>query len=235
MTDLDANRGRTSESTAHTVIRPARVEEVRSVEYSEGARDWRDRVRWGPIIAGLVGALTTLVLLGLLGAAIGLTSVNAGSAAAQGAPPSDVGRNSAIWAAISSLIAFFVGGYITARTAGFFDRGWGAFNGAMVFLVAVPLTLWLAGQGAGAVLGAIGSFAQGMEADPGQVSAAADQARQATPQVSPADVAAAAERARNTAWGALSGSRLGLLSAALGGYFGTRERRTVATVERRTD
>ena len=47
----------------------------------------RDRVHWGPIVAGLLTALTTLLLLSLLGLAVGLTTVNAGTAAAQGAPP----------------------------------------------------------------------------------------------------------------------------------------------------
>ena len=42
----------------------------------------RDRVRFGPIVAGLLTALTSLLLLGLLGVAIGLTAVNAGDAAA---------------------------------------------------------------------------------------------------------------------------------------------------------
>ena len=35
----------------------------------------RDRVRFGPVVAGLLTALTTLLLLGLLGVAIGLTAV----------------------------------------------------------------------------------------------------------------------------------------------------------------
>src|SRR5438132_6555242 len=35
----------------------------------------RDRVRWGPVLAGLFTALTTMVALALLGAAIGLTAM----------------------------------------------------------------------------------------------------------------------------------------------------------------
>src|SRR5215212_4354162 len=46
----------------------------------------RDHVRWGPIFAGVMTALTSLVLLSLLGVADGLTTVNAGVVAAQGAP-----------------------------------------------------------------------------------------------------------------------------------------------------
>ena len=43
-----------------------------------------DRVRWGPIWAGLLTALTSLLLLSLLGAAIGLSALDAGAAAARG-------------------------------------------------------------------------------------------------------------------------------------------------------
>ena len=214
--------------------RPA-LDHDRDVEIPEALNLRRDRVHWGPIFAGLLTALTTLFLLSLLGLAIGLTTINAGDAAGQGGPPSDVGRNSAIWGGISAILSFLLGGYVAGRTSAVFNRGWGAFNGAMVFLLGVPLMLWLASQGLGGVLGTVGSFAGGLNADPGQVQNAtqnaADQARQAGTNVQPIDVARAAERARNAAWGTLLGSLLGLGSSALGGYLGTR--RTVE-IDRRT-
>ena len=73
------------------------------VKIPEALNFTRDRVRWGPIIAGLATALTTLLMLSLLGLAIGLTVVNAGDAAAQGGAPDGLGRNSAIWGAISAF------------------------------------------------------------------------------------------------------------------------------------
>ena len=191
----------------------------------------RDRVRWGPIVAGLVTALTSLLLLGLLGLAVGLTVVNAGTAAAQGGPPPETGRNSAIWGALSALLAFGLGGYLAAKTAAIFDRGWGALNGALVFLLAVPVTLWLASMGLGSVLGNLGSFASGLNVDPGAAQGAAGQAREAAQNVQPVDVARAAENARNGAWGALLGSLLGLGASALGGALGTRRE---LEVDRRT-
>src|SRR5215211_1068751 len=101
----------------------------------------RDRVRFGPVVAGLLTALTALLLLGLLGVAIGLT-------AADGSDPG-AGTFSAIWGALTGLVAFGLGGYVAGRTAAVFDRRWGALNGALVFMLGVPLTLWLAGQGLG--------------------------------------------------------------------------------------
>jgi hypothetical protein len=185
-----------------------------------------DRVRWGPIFAGFVTALTSLVLLGMLGVAIGMTSVDAFGNAAQGTTPPDVGRNTAIWGGISSIIAFLIGGYVAGRTSAVFDRGWGTLNGMLVFLFAVPVMLWLAGQGLGAIMGTMGSFDSGLQVDPGTAQSAANQAAQTAGQasatISPTDVSRAAETARNAAWAGLLGSLLALGAAALGGAMGTR-------------
>ena len=217
---------------ARDVRRPRRdLDDDIDVEIPEALNLRRDRVRWGPIVAGLCTALTSLLILGLLGVAIGLTAVDAGTAAAQGGPPPDAGRNSAIWGALAALISFLLGGFVAAKTAAVFGRGWGALNGALVFVLAVPVTLLLAGLGLGAVLGSLGGFASGLNPDPGQVQGAANQARDAAANVQPIDVAQAAERARNAAWGALAGSLVGLGASALGGYLGTRRE---VEVDRRT-
>ena len=93
---------------------------------------------------------------------------------------------------------------------------WGALNGALVFMLAVPGALWLAAQGAGAAVGALGEAAAALGVAPARLVAAGAQT------VSPADVARAAEAARGGAWGALLGALLGLVAGALGGTLGTR-------------
>jgi len=222
--------------TAAPVVR--HVEETREHELPDAFNLRRDRVHWGPIVAGLLTALTTLLLLSLLGVAVGLTTVNAGTAAAQGAPPPDAGRNSAIWAAIAGILAFLLGGYVTGRTAAVFNRSWGALNGALVFMLAMPLILWLAGQGLGTVLGSLGNLSGALASNPGAAQAAqgaAGQAQSAAQSIQPIDVARAAEGARNAAWGALAGSLVALGASAVGGWLGTRhptatERRTTRAV-----
>jgi hypothetical protein len=201
------------------------------VRIPEALNFTRDRVRWGPILAGLATALTTLLMLSLLGLAIGLTVVNAGDAAAQGDVPNGLGRNSAIWGALSALIAFFLGGWVAGHSAAVFDRGWGALNGALVFLVGVPIILWLASMGLGSVLGSLGALAGSLNPDAGTVQNAADQARQAAQNTQPIDVARAAANARNTAWGTLLGLVLALGAAAAGGMAGTRRE---LEIDRRT-
>jgi hypothetical protein len=203
----------------------ALTQPVREREVPDGFDRALDRVHWGPIVAGLLTAMSALLLLSLLGLAIGLTTLNAGAAATQGGPPADAGRNSAIWAAISGILAFALGGYVAGRTAALFNRGWGALHGALVFMLAVPLILWLAGQGLGTVLGSLGNLSGALASNPdaAQVAqGAADQAQSAAQNVQPGDIARAAEAARNTAWGTLAGSLVAVAASALGGSLGTR-------------
>lgn len=185
----------------------------------------RDQIRWGPVAAGLVTALTTMLLLNLLGVALGLTAANPASTQ-QGDAAANAGQYAAIWAAISAAISFFIGGCVAGKTAAVFSRGAGALNGAMVFLLAVPVTLWLASLGLGALMGTLGSFAGGLNVEPGQVQNAlqdaTQQAQQAMGHVGKSETAQAAQTARTAAWAALIGMLIGLVCSALGGMMGTR-------------
>ena len=236
MTTTNDTRGRPDPVGVVSVHQAPRTTDT---EIPEAYNLGRDRVRFGPIVAGLLTALTSLLLLGLLGVAIGLTAVDAGDAAARGDAGEGTGAFSAIWGALTGLVAFGLGGYVAGRTAAVFDRRWGALNGALVFMLGVPLTLWLAGQGLGFATGALGSFVGALNIDPGQAQGAAGQAQGAAAQVRPVDVARAAEGARNAAWGTLLGAVLALGASALGGWLGTRREleveapATTTTVETR--
>ena len=187
------------------------------VDIPEAYNLGRDRVRFGPVVAGLLTALTALLLLGLLGLALGLTAADG---------TDSPGLFSAVWGAVTGLVAFLLGGYVAGRTAAVFDRRWGALNGALVFMLGVPLTLWLAGQGLGFAVGTLGDFVGALNVDPGQLQGAAQgtagQVQGAAQRVTPVDVAQTAEAARNGAWGTLLGSALALGAGALGGWLGTR-------------
>ena len=78
----------------------------------------RDLVRRGPILAGLATTLATLLVLTVLGTAIGLSAFE----------PDDAGgtvftTSAAIWGAVSALVAFFAGGALAGRTAAVGRRG----------------------------------------------------------------------------------------------------------------
>jgi len=177
-----------------------------------------DRVRWGPIWAGLLSAFFVLLVLSLLGLAIGASIVNTG-AAAQGNVNQNAGSYSAIWAGISAIIAFLVGGYVAGRTAAVHERGWAALNGALVFLLALPLLLWLATQGLGALIGNASHIASGLGVNLGQLGATASGAAKT---ITPAQAQQAVDTAKTTAWGTLIGLVVGLVAAAVGGTLGMR-------------
>ena len=95
-------------------------EEVRPV-YREPSNDDRgpvnvavgaerkDGVRWGPIWAGLLTALTTFILLELLFYSLGWLTLDPGE--------EDSGNSTAIVTGILALVAFFLGGLIAGATA----------------------------------------------------------------------------------------------------------------------
>ena len=204
----------------------ARDDRDRDVDIPEAYNLVRDRVRWGPIWAGLLTALAAILLLSLLGLALGLTALDAGRAVVQGNAPNQAGWLSALWGGLTAIVAFLLGGYVAGKTAAIFDRKWGAFNGALVFLLTIPVTLLLAGLGLGAILGTLGNYVSALNIDLAQLrdaaQSAANQAGQAAQNAQPADVARIAENARYGAWGTLIGLLLGLGAAALGGALGTR-------------
>ncbi len=205
-----------------------------------------DRVRWGAIFAGLFSALSTLLVLTLLGIGIGAASFDPGDRA------SGFGIGAGIWSAVSLLLAFAVGGYVAARTAAVTGRRNGALNGALMWAVAIPLLLYALGSGVGALLGTAGRAATSAATVAGQAAAehadnpalqatagAATEAGQdaaanlqATAQAlnTPENQQAVASGVRNAALGALLPLLLSLGAAALGGYLGSRDEGDRTTV-----
>lgn len=210
-----------------------------------------DLIRWGPILGGLFAALATLITLGVLGLAVGLSAYNAND------PLGGFGIGAGVWGAITALIAFFVGGWVAARSAAFAGRTSGIFNGAMVWFVAIPLLVYLLGSGIGGLARTAGSVAGTVAQTAGAAvgAAAANPAVQATAgaatndpaiqatagtvvdqaqataqaavdSVTPQDVNNVADTAGRTAWSVLLSLGLAALASILGGFAGSRPRDT---------
>ncbi|MCX6050787.1 MAG: hypothetical protein NT075_37335 [Chloroflexi bacterium] len=205
-----------------------------------------DRVRWGAILAGLFAALTTLIVMSVLGLAIGLSSYDAGD------PLSNFGLGAGIWGIVTALLAFLIGGWVAASTAGARGRGNGILNGSMVWVVAIPLILYLLGSGIGSLVNTAGSVAAtgvsavapaaaaaapaagtaaaqtpGAEATVQTAGQGAVDAVQATAsalgnQVNPQNAERVTDAAGKTAWGTLAGLLVGLIAALVGGSIGAR-------------
>jgi hypothetical protein len=109
------------------------------------------RLSWGAIFAGLFVAIGLHLVLALLGIAIGLTVLD--PAAPGGAGVGDVATGVGIWAAISALIALFVGGTTTGRLAGILTRGDGALHGVVLWALTTFVMMWLVVSGLGFLLG----------------------------------------------------------------------------------
>lgn len=181
-----------------------------------------DRIRWGSVLAGLVTALSTLVVLSLLGLAVGLTTYESGDQL------NNFGIGAGIWGAVSTLVAFFLGGWIAARTAAVRGSSNALLNGAMVWAVAIPLIMYLLGTGVGSMMNMATDAAAAtvpaltQDANATDATAAADTVQAQAQQVDPATVNNAAQDAGNAAWGTLGALLLGLLAALGGGFMGKR-------------
>lgn len=165
----------------------------------------RDLVRWGPIVAGLFTALTTLILLSLLAVALGITAADA---AGPGATGDTFSIGAAVTAAVIGIVSFLIGGLVAARTAAIEGRGAGALNGFLVWALGVVLILALSAMGLSAILGAAGN-----------VVGATGVPSVNPPNVNPDQVATVG---RNSALGAFISLAVPAVAAAIGGAIGAR-------------
>ena len=166
----------------------------------------RDSIRWGPIWAGLITALTTFLLLQLLAIGLGLVDVGPGSDGGGGWVPGLIG-----------LIAFFTGGAVAGMTSAIRGPGSGLLNGFMVWALGTVLILLLSALGLGQLFGALGNVAS--QVGPGALGSAADTAQGAAPNVSPREAEQALQKG---AIGAFFGLLLSALASMLGGLLGGR-------------
>jgi hypothetical protein len=165
----------------------------------------RDRVRWGPVFAGLVTALSVFLLLSLLALGLGLAAVQSADG------DQNTGTVGAVVAAVIGLAAFVLGGFVAARTSAVVGRGPGALNGFLVWALGVVLILTLGALGLSQLFGAAGDIfgqlqASGVGADDVNV-----------------DPNQAADAVRNSALGGFVSMALPAIAAAVGGILGARK------------
>lgn len=187
--------------------------DARDIEQNVNVVTPRDRIRWGPIIAGMLSALTVFIALSVLGAAVGATTLYANGTAS--ANTNHYGVAAGIWSAVSALIAFFIGGFVAAKTAAVGGGGNGWINGVMVFVASLPLIIWLTSQGAGSLFGALGNNIYDLRNL--VTNTYSDQAARD----------AAVSNARNGLWWTLVAILIGLVASGFGGLVGHRGEREI--------
>lgn len=196
--------------------------------------DYHDRVRWGPILSGLVVALATQLLLSALFGAIGATTISGDGAPRTNAP--DVAGNVGIWSTIGLLISLFVGGWVTARACGPMNRSTALLNGAILWATTLALGSWLLASGVTGAFGlatqAAANVAGGVleQAQQGNINVPSPGAGGGTPGVTAQQTREIAGGLSRGLWWFFFGSLLGLIASMIGAAAGARTPRSNATV-----
>lgn len=109
------------------------------------------RISWAAIVGGVVLVGAVQILLTLLGAGIGLGSIDVKAGTTPDA--STLGIGAGVWWIVSSLISLAVGGFVAAWLAGIETRWDGLLHGLVTWAIAMMLTLYILTSAVGALLG----------------------------------------------------------------------------------
>lgn len=136
-----------------TIEKNTRYPDNERAEYVEGVAAFK-RVSWGAIFAGALVAVSTLLLLNLLGAAIGFASINPTT---EVHPFEGLGAGTLWWWVISNLIALFAGGWTAGRLAGFPKRTTAALHGFLSWSLYAIVSVWLFTSTVGTIVSGVGN------------------------------------------------------------------------------
>ena len=193
--------------------------------------NYHDQVRWGPIVAGLVIALSTQLVLSALGVAVGATNIGDSGAPRTDAP--GVGVGVGIWSIISLLIALFVGGWTAARTSGRVSRNSALLNGAILWASTLALSAWLLSSGVSGAFGVAASNAgsvitQARQSLPNNPVGTTGQNVPNSPTITAQQTRDVAANTAKVSWSFVFGSLLGLVAALVGSTVGFRNHRSIS-------
>lgn len=199
----------------YTIMAYAEPDRNRVVE-TFAIEDNKDRIRWGPIIAGIFVAIAVQLILGALGAAIGLTVGATGGA---------VGIS--IWSIISLLIALFVGSWVAAAGCSPMNKKTALLHGFILWATTLAISAWLLASGVSGAFGIAASNAGevlNQIQEPGGVNVPGQ-----VPNV-PADrLREAVDTSAKAAWYFIIGSLLGLAASLIGASVGAKKPRPLRT------
>jgi hypothetical protein len=102
------------------------------------------RISWGAVLAGALLALAITTTLNVLGAAIGMGSIDLTER--DGPSAATFGIAGGVWVLVAHLLALAVGGWVAARLSGTIDRGDGALHGLAVWAFAFLISAMVLGN-----------------------------------------------------------------------------------------
>lgn len=129
---------------------------------------WNSRTQWGAILCGAFAGFAVVILMGTLGAALGITAGAVGVAATDTVNESTAERaasaftiGAAIWILLTALATGLVGGWVLNSTARR-DRPYSSFIfGGVTWAAGVCLMMAVAAPGLGGLISGLGSSAGG--------------------------------------------------------------------------
>ncbi len=179
--------------------------------------DNKDRIRWGPILAGIFVALATQLILAALGAAIGLTVGASGGAIGIG-----------IWTIVSLLIALFLGSWVAAAGCSPMNKKTAMLHGLILWATTLALSAWLLASGVTGAFGIAASNAGEIlnqaQQQPGGVNVPNQ-----VPNIPNQRLEQIAGDSAKAAWSFVIGSLLGLAASLIGASVGAKKPRPVRT------
>lgn len=180
----------------------------------------RNRVQWGPILGGLTTGLATMLVLTALGLAIGASAFKPGT------DVTDWGTWAGIYGIASGLVAFFVGGWVAAKTSATGGSFSALMNGLVTGASMLIALVWMTTTSLTNLVGFVGTNLSNVaraavgNVSTGQVQNAAATAAANAPTVTYGDV-------RTGAWVTFVVLAVFLAVAALGGWLGHNNRSDV--------
>ena len=114
----------------------------------------RKGISWKAIIAGLICALSILLIFNLIGLAVGFGAIDP---AEENNPFSGLGTGSLIWWIVSNLIALFIGGYVAGRVGVSFFNKSGMVQGLMTWALYTTLSIWIFTSAIGGIISGVGN------------------------------------------------------------------------------
>lgn len=126
----------------------------------------RKGISWRAIFAGTLTVLSVLLVLNLIGLAIGLSTIEPTE---ESNPLSGLGTGSIIWWILSNLIALFTGGYVAARVGVSFTTKSGIIQGIMTWALHTIISAWLLTTIIGSIISGVGNLIGGVLSTTGQV------------------------------------------------------------------
>ena len=115
----------------------------------------RKGVSWRAILAGVVTILSVMLILNLIGIAIGLGSIEPTE---ESNPLSGLGTGTLIWWIVSNLLALFIGGFVAARVGVSFSNKSGIIQGIMTWALYTIISAWLLTSTIGSIISGVGNL-----------------------------------------------------------------------------